>query len=85
MGEMVREVHLDYSTWNDLPYKFEAGTMNIDQAIGLASAVDYLDNLGMEEVREHEKRLGGYTYRRLSGRLVLAAGRASARPRSAFG
>jgi cysteine desulfurase/selenocysteine lyase len=65
-GEMIREVHLDHSTWNDLPYKFEAGTMNVAQAVGLGAAVDYLDELGMESVREHEKRLGEYAYRRLS-------------------
>ncbi len=65
-GEMIREVQLDYSTYNDLPYKFEAGTMNIAQAVGLGAAVDYLDELGMENVREHERRLGEYAYRRLS-------------------
>ena len=65
-GEMIREVHLDHSTWNDLPYKFEAGTMNIAQAVGLGAAVDYLERLGMEYVREHERRLGEYAYRRLS-------------------
>lgn len=65
-GEMIREVHLDHSTWNDLPYKFEAGTMNIAQAIGLGAAVDYLEGLGMQHVREHERRLGEYAYRRLS-------------------
>jgi cysteine desulfurase / selenocysteine lyase len=65
-GEMIREVHLDHSTWNDLPYKFEAGTMNVAQAVGLGAAVDYLDELGMESVREHEKRLGEYAYGRLS-------------------
>ena len=65
-GEMIREVHLDYSTWNDLPYKFEAGTMNIAQAVGLGAAVDYLDELGMENVRAHERRLGEYAYRQLS-------------------
>ena len=65
-GEMIREVHLDHSTWNDLPYKFEAGTMNIAQAVGLGAAVDYLDDLGMQYVREHERRLGEYAYRRLS-------------------
>ena len=65
-GEMIREVHLDHSTYNDLPYKFEAGTMNIAQAVGLGAAVDYLDELGMENVREHERRLGEYAYRRLS-------------------
>jgi cysteine desulfurase/selenocysteine lyase len=65
-GEMIREVHLDHSTWNDLPYKFEAGTMNIAQAVGLGAAVDYLDELGMQNVREHERHLGEYAYRRLS-------------------
>jgi cysteine desulfurase / selenocysteine lyase len=65
-GEMIREVHLDYSTWNDLPYKVEAGTMNVAQAVGLGAAVDYLDDLGMENVREHERSLGEYAYRRLS-------------------
>jgi cysteine desulfurase/selenocysteine lyase len=65
-GEMIREVHLDYSTWNDLPYKFEAGTMNIAQAVGLGAAVDYLDELGMENVRAHERRLGEYAYWQLS-------------------
>jgi cysteine desulfurase/selenocysteine lyase len=64
-GEMIREVHLEHSTWNDLPHKFEAGTMNIAQAVGLGAAVDYLDALGMENVREHEQRLGEYAYRRL--------------------
>jgi cysteine desulfurase / selenocysteine lyase len=65
-GEMIREVHLDHSTYNDLPYKFEAGTMNIAQAVGLGAAVDYLESLGMENVREHERRLAKYAYRRLS-------------------
>ena len=65
-GEMIREVHLDHSTWNDLPYKFEAGTMNIEGAIGLGAAVDYLDELGMENIREHERRLGAYAHGRLS-------------------
>jgi cysteine desulfurase/selenocysteine lyase len=65
-GEMIREVHLDHSTWSDLPYKFEAGTMNIAQAVGLGAAVDYLDELDMENVREHERHLGEYAHRRLS-------------------
>ena len=64
-GEMIREVRLDHSTWNDLPYKFEAGTMSIAQAIGLGAAVDYLDGLGMERIREHERRLGDYAYEKI--------------------
>ena len=64
-GEMIREVRLNHSTWNDLPYKFEAGTMSIAQAIGLGAAVDYLDGLGMESIREHERRLGDYAYEKI--------------------
>ncbi len=65
-GEMIREVKLESSTWNDLPHKFEAGTMNVAQVVGLGAAVDYLNELGMEDVREHEKKLGDYAYRNLS-------------------
>jgi cysteine desulfurase/selenocysteine lyase len=59
-GEMIREVFLDHATWNDIPYKFEAGTVNIADAIGLGAAVDYLTALGMDKVREHELRLLRY-------------------------
>ena len=64
-GEMIREVRLEYSTWNELPYKFEAGTMNIAQAIGLGAAADYLSALGMENIREHERWLGEYAYEKV--------------------
>lgn len=56
-GEMIREVRYDGATWNELPWKFEAGTPGIAQAIGLGVAIDYLSALGMERVREHEARL----------------------------
>ena len=59
-GEMIREVFLDHATWNDVPYKFEAGTVNIADAIGLGAAVDYLTAIGMEKVREHEVLLIKY-------------------------
>ena len=59
-GEMIREVFLDHSTWNDVPYKFEAGTVNIADAIGLGAAVDYLRGIGMDKVRDHEVRLLKY-------------------------
>ncbi|HEV2138677.1 MAG TPA: cysteine desulfurase [Nitrososphaerales archaeon] len=59
-GEMIREVFPDRSTWNDVPYKFEAGTVNIADAIGLGAAVDYLSMIGMDKVREHEVRLVEY-------------------------
>ncbi len=59
-GEMIREVFLDHATWNDVPYKFEAGTVNIADAIGLGAAVDYLGGLGMSRVRDHEVKLLRY-------------------------
>ena len=59
-GEMVLEVWYDRATWNDLPMKFEAGTPNIADAIGLGAAIDYLDALGMENVRAHEIALTEY-------------------------
>lgn len=65
-GDMIREVHLKDSSWNDLPYKFEAGTPNISGAIGLGAAVDYLERIGMGAVREHEKELTRYAIRRLN-------------------
>jgi cysteine desulfurase/selenocysteine lyase len=66
-GEMVREVFLDHSTWSDLPHKFEAGTVNIADSIGLGAAVDYLTALGMERVRNHELGLLKYAMETLSG------------------
>lgn len=65
-GEMIREVFPDRSTWNDVPYKFEAGTVNIADAIGLGAAVDYLSMIGMDKVREHEVRLVEYALETLA-------------------
>ena len=65
-GEMIREVFPDRSTWNDVPYKFEAGTVNIADAIGLGAAVDYLSMIGMDKVREHEVRLLEYALETLA-------------------
>jgi cysteine desulfurase/selenocysteine lyase len=65
-GEMIREVYLDHSTWNDVPHKFEAGTVNVADAIGLGAAVDYLSALGMEKVRKHEVRLLEYALQTLA-------------------
>ncbi len=59
-GDMILEVHKRESTWNALPYKFEAGTPNIADVIGLGAAVDYLQNLGMDNVRRHEEELVRY-------------------------
>lgn len=68
-GDMIRQVFLDHATWNDLPWKFEAGTPNIADGIGLGAAVDFLMGIGMEAVREHEKSLTRYALDRL-GRVA---------------
>jgi cysteine desulfurase / selenocysteine lyase len=65
-GHMIKQVGFDRSTWNDLPWKFEAGTSQIAEAVGLRTAVEYLDGLGMEAVREHERALTAYALRRLA-------------------
>ena len=65
-GDMIREVHKYETTWNDLPYKFEAGTPNIADVIGFGAALDYLSNLGMENVRNHEIELTKYALEKLS-------------------
>ena len=65
-GDMIKSVHLRESEWNDLPYKFEAGTPNVGDAIGLGSAVDYLAGLGMENVKAHEQEIAAYALERLS-------------------
>jgi len=65
-GDMIREVHLEYSKWNDLPWKFEAGTPAIAEAIGLGVAVDYLTALGMENVRAHEREMTAYALDKMS-------------------
>jgi cysteine desulfurase/selenocysteine lyase len=59
-GDMIREVHLRRSEWNDIPWKFEAGTPDISAAIGLGVAADYLRDLGMDRVRAHEEELTRY-------------------------
>ncbi|MCB0206573.1 MAG: cysteine desulfurase [Anaerolineae bacterium] len=65
-GDMIREVHMDGSRWNSLPWKFEAGTPAIAEAIGLGAAVDYLSELGMPWVREQEHALVNYAVEKLS-------------------
>src|SRR5512132_745008 len=59
-GELIREVHLRRSVWNEVPWKFEAGTPDISAEIGLGAAADYLLELGMGRVREHEVELLEY-------------------------
>jgi cysteine desulfurase/selenocysteine lyase len=78
-GDMISSVRLDGSTWNELPYKFEAGTPAIAPMIGLGYAVDYLTALGMENVQAHEHALIEYAMERLAEveRLTLYGPKAS--------
>jgi len=66
-GEMIREVRLDWASWNDIPHKFEAGTPNIADAAAFPAALDMLEELGMAAVRSHERDLVGYALDRLLG------------------
>ena len=65
-GEMIREVWSDRATYNEIPYKFEAGTPNIAQAVGMGAAVEYLESLGMDEVHAHETEVATYAIEKLS-------------------
>jgi len=65
-GDMIEFVHDDRTTWNVLPHKFEAGTPNAANAVGLAAAVEYLDNIGMDRVRSHERALMSVVQERLA-------------------
>jgi cysteine desulfurase / selenocysteine lyase len=64
-GDMIAHVGFDESTWNELPWKFEAGTSPIAEGVGLGAAVDYLSAIGMESVRAHERDLTAYALERL--------------------
>src|SRR5690606_29107738 len=65
-GDMIRRVRLEGSTWNELPYKFEAGTPSVAEGIGLGAAVDYLSQVGMEQIHEHERQVTSYALEALS-------------------
>jgi cysteine desulfurase / selenocysteine lyase len=64
-GHMIDEVFHDRSTYNSVPFKFEAGTMNLAQEVGLGAAIDYLEALGMDAVRQHEVEITSYAIERL--------------------
>lgn len=65
-GDMIRRVTIDGSSWNDLPWKFEAGTPSIAEGIGLGAAVDYLSSVGMEAIHAHEQFITDYALEALS-------------------
>ena len=65
-GDMIRRVHLEHSTWNELPGTFEAGTPSIAEALGLGTAGDYLTAIGMAEIQAHEQFITHYALEALS-------------------
>jgi cysteine desulfurase/selenocysteine lyase len=65
-GDMIASVELQSVTWNELPFKFEAGTPPIAEAVGLGAAIEYLSALGMERVRAHDQALTAYMLERLA-------------------
>jgi cysteine desulfurase/selenocysteine lyase len=65
-GDMISSVTVCGSTWNELPYKFEAGTPSVAEAVGLGVAIDYLTALGMDNVRAHEQEIAAYALERLA-------------------
>jgi cysteine desulfurase/selenocysteine lyase len=66
-GDMIAHVDIERSTWNELPWKFEAGTSMIAEAVGLGAAIDYLAAIGMDRVRSHERALTDYALAGLAG------------------
>ena len=65
-GGMIREVTWKDSSWNDLPWKFEAGTPNVAEAVGLSAAISYLESIGMDDVEKRERELVKYALKRLA-------------------
>jgi len=65
-GEMIYTVSMESSTWNEVPWKFEAGTPNIAQVIGLGAAIDYLNNIGMDNIHAYEKKILAIAEKKLS-------------------
>jgi cysteine desulfurase/selenocysteine lyase len=66
-SDMIREVHKYETKWNDLPYKYESGTPNIADVIGYGVAIDYLNGIGMQNIRDHEKEITKYALDRITG------------------
>src|SRR5436190_951659 len=66
-GSMIRSVKVEDTQWNELPYKFEAGTPAIAEAYGLGLAIDYLEEIGLDAIEEHEHELAEYALEQLAG------------------
>ena len=65
-GHMIRQVRLEETTWGELPYKFEAGTQPIAEAVGFGAALDYVSEVGLEAIEEYESELAAYALDRLA-------------------
>jgi cysteine desulfurase/selenocysteine lyase len=65
-GHMIRSVRLEETTWGQIPFKFEAGTQPIAEAVGFGAAVDYLTDVGVEAIEEHERELVAYALEQLA-------------------
>lgn len=65
-GEMIKQVTVENTEWNDYPWKYEAGTPNVEGAVGLGAAMDYINAIGLSEIHEHEKQLTKYALEKLS-------------------
>lgn len=77
-GDMIREVRFDGATWNDLPWKFEAGTPNVPGALGLMKAIEYLQDIGMENIQQHTSEVTKYAQEELQkipGLVILGPAR----------
>jgi cysteine desulfurase/selenocysteine lyase len=85
-GHMIRTVAADESTWTDLPWKFEAGTSQIAEAVGLGAAVDWIQAIGIDRIRAHEEALVAETLARLSAEVsgLLVHGPLNAADRGAL-
>ncbi|VVC01557.1 Cysteine desulfurase [uncultured archaeon] len=80
-SEMIRKVSIEESEWNELPHKFEAGTPAVDAAVGLAAAIDYINNIGVDNIRKHEMTLTKQAMEMLDGvgAKMLGPGKAEQR------
>ena len=65
-GHMIRSVRAEDTTWGELPYKFEAGTMPIAEAVGFGAAMEYVSNVGLEAIADYESELAGYALERIA-------------------
>jgi cysteine desulfurase / selenocysteine lyase len=80
-GEMISEVWADHATWAEIPQKFEAGTMNIAQAVGMGAAIDYISDIGIDSIHKHEVELAEYAIKRLEDSGATIYGPKDARDR----